>query len=185
MDINSVYNKWLSKTEDDDSKNQLMTMTELEKTDSFYKDLEFGTGGLRGIIGVGTNRMNIYTVNKATQGLCNYLQIDKKSPSVAIAFDNRIKSEEFARSAAAVIAASGGEVHIFSELMPTPVLSYAVRELECDAGIVITASHNPAEYNGFKVYGSDGCQITLGMAGSIQKFIGDVDIFKRYQKSNF
>ncbi|MDD4834677.1 MAG: phospho-sugar mutase [Lutispora sp.] len=147
--------------------------------------MEFGTGGLRGCMGAGTNRMNINTVNKATQGLCDFLKSKKELPSVAIAFDSRIKSEQFARSAAGVIAANGAKAYIFSELMPTPVLSYAVRELECDAGIVITASHNPAEYNGYKVYGSDGCQITLGMAESIQRCIKKVDIFDGVKKEPF
>ncbi len=178
MEIKCIYKKWLDITEDTDLKKQLTAMTEPEINDAFYRDLEFGTGGLRGIMGAGTNRMNIYTVNKATQGLCNFLKSKKKSPSVAIAFDSRIKSEQFARSAAGVIAANGAKAYIFSELMPTPILSYAVRELKCDAGIIITASHNPAEYNGYKVYGSDGCQITLGMAESIQQCIEKVDIFK-------
>lgn len=185
MDIKCIYKKWLDSTEDGDLQKQLIAMTEPEINDAFYKDLEFGTGGLRGSMGAGTNRMNIYTVNKATQGLCNFLKCQKESPSIAIAFDSRIKSELFARSAAGVIAANGAQAHIFSELMPTPILSYAVRELACDAGIVITASHNPAEYNGYKVYGSDGCQITLEMAESIQKCIEKVDIFTGVKKEPF
>ncbi len=187
MDINRIYKKWLYATADLDLKNQLMLMTEAEINDAFYQNLQFGTGGLRGIIGAGTNRMNIYTVNKATQGLCDFLKKQKQVqvPSVAIAYDNRIKSEEFARSAAGVIAASGGEAYIFAELMPTPILSYAVRELKCDAGIVITASHNPAQYNGYKVYGSDGCQITLEMAESIQKCIEQVNIFTDMEVISF
>lgn len=185
MDIKSRYEKWLNITDDADLKNQLIAMTEPEIDEAFYKSLEFGTGGLRGCMGAGTNRMNTHTVNKATQGLCDFLKSQKKNPSVAIAFDSRLKSEQFARAAAGVIAANGGKAHIFSELMPTPILSYAVRELECDAGIVITASHNPAEYNGYKVYGSDGCQITLEMAEAIQKYIEKVDIFDGVKKKIF
>jgi phosphoglucomutase len=177
MDIKYIYEKWLDMTEDTELKNQLATMTQLEINDAFYKDLEFGTIGLHGIMGAGTNRMNIYTVNKATQGLCNFLKSKKKSPSVAIAFDSRVKSEQFARSAAGVIAANGAKAFIYSELLPTPVWPYAVRGLECDAGIVITASHNPAEYNGYKVYGADGFQITLPMAELIERYIQNVDIF--------
>lgn len=185
MDIKYIYKKWLDTIEDTLLKNQLDTMTESEINDAFYKELEFGTGGLRGIMGAGTNRMNLYIVNKATQGLCNYLKDHKELPSVVIAYDSRIQSEQFARSAAGVIAANGGQAYIFAELMPTPVLSYAVRELKCDAGIVITASHNPAEYNGYKVYGSDGCQITLKMAESIQGYIEKVDIFEGVENIPF
>lgn len=136
---------------------------EAELTDRFYKDLEFGTGGLRGVLGAGSNRMNIYTVRKATQGLADYLlewsAENKADPSVAIAFDSRRKSDEFSREAACVLAANGITVHRYTELRPVPMLSFAVRELGTTAGIVITASHNPPEYNGYKVYWSDGCQI--------------------------
>jgi phosphoglucomutase len=177
MNIKSNYKKWLEAAGNTDLKRQLIAMPEPEINDAFYRDLEFGTGGLRGIMGAGTNRMNVYTVCRATQGLCNYLKSQNKLSSVAIAYDSRIKSEIFARAAAGVIAANGATANIFSELMPTPVLSYTVRELACDAGIVITASHNPAEYNGYKVYGSDGCQITLQMAQAIQKHIDAVDVF--------
>ena len=185
MNTNCIHKKWLDTVEDADLKNELNAMTEPEIYDAFYRDLEFGTGGLRGIIGAGTNRMNLYTVNRATQGLCNFLKTQKEMPSVAIAFDSRIKSEQFARSAAGVIAANGAKAYIFSELMPVPVLSYAVRELGCDAGIVITASHNPAEYNGYKVYGSDGCQITLAQAKAIQICIEKVDIFTNVIRTPF
>lgn len=146
--------------------------------DCFYKSLEFGTGGLRGIIGAGTNRMNIYTVAKATQGYCNYLKKQTDTPSVAIAYDSRIKSDVFARTAAEVFAANGIYVYIYPELMPTPSLSFAVRHLKCSGGIVITASHNPSKYNGYKVYGSDGCQITTEAATSILEEIEVLDIFK-------
>jgi len=185
MNTEQTYKKWLDAVTDSDLTNELVFMTESETNDAFYKELEFGTGGLRGILGAGTNRMNIYTVNKATQGLCDFLKSQKESPSVAIAYDSRINSELFARCAACVIAANGGTAHIFSELMPTPLLSYAVRRLGCDAGIVITASHNSAEYNGYKVYGSDGCQITLEDADSIQSYIEKVDIFSDIKTAPF
>lgn len=145
--------------------------------DRFYKELEFGTGGLRGVLGVGTNRMNIYTVSKATKGLAEYLLSQKTNPSVAIAYDSRINSDTFAKRAAALFASCGIRVYIWKELMPTPSLSFAIRYLGCDGGIVITASHNPAEYNGYKVYGSDGCQITTRVAGDIFEYIKKVEIF--------
>ena len=134
---------------------------EQEIEERFYKNLEFGTGGLRGIIGAGTNRMNIYTVRKATQGLANYiLKQDVKDASVAIAYDSRKMSPEFAEEAALCLAANGIVAYIFPSLRPTPMLSFALRELGCIAGIVVTASHNPPEYNGYKVYWEDGSQIT-------------------------
>lgn len=140
---------------------QLLTSNEKELIESFYSDLEFGTGGLRGIMGVGTMRMNVYTVGMATQGLANYIlaQFPNSPSSVAIAFDSRNNSKLFAQTAANVLSANGIEVHMFSELRPTPLLSYAVRALGCQAGIVITASHNPKEYNGYKVYWEDGAQV--------------------------
>ena len=153
--------------------------------DRFYRELEFGTGGLRGIIGVGTNRMNIYTVSKATQGYANYLIKNFPNPSVAIAHDSRIKSDTFAEMAAEVFAANGIKVYTYRELMPTPSLSFAVRHLQCSGGVVITASHNPAKYNGYKVYGSDGCQITTKAAKEIQEEINQVDIFQDVKKIEF
>lgn len=185
MNITYHYNKWLNETEDSDLKNQLTFMNQAEMDDAFYRDLEFGTGGLRGIMGAGTNRINIYTVSRATQGLCDYLQNQNNLTAVAIGYDSRINSEELARSAAEVVAGNGAKAYIFTELMPTPVLSYAVRELRCDAGIVITASHNPAEYNGYKVYGSDGGQITLQAAEAIQSFMSKTDVFDNVQKKTF
>ena len=153
--------------------------------DRFYKDLEFGTGGLRGVIGAGTNRMNIYTVAKATQGYADYLKERHEAPSVAIAYDSRIKSDVFARTAAQVFAANGIAVYMYSELMPTPALSFAVRHLKCSGGVVITASHNPAKYNGYKVYGSDGCQITTKAAKEIFERISQVDTFGGVAKIDF
>lgn len=148
-----------------------------EVEDRFYRSLEFGTGGLRGVIGAGTNRMNIYTVGQATQGLANDLNNRCANPSVAIAYDSRIKSNLFARRAAQVLAANGIRAMLYPQLMPTPSLSYAVRRLGCDAGICVTASHNPAKYNGYKVYGADGCQITLEDAGRILSEIEKLDLF--------
>ena len=156
-----------------------------EINDRFYRELEFGTGGLRGVIGAGTNRMNIYTVAKATQGYSNYLKKLESSPSVAVAYDSRIKSDVFARKAAEVFAANGIKVYIYSELMPTPSLSFAVRYLKCSGGIVVTASHNPSKYNGYKVYGSDGCQITTNAANSIINEIETLDIFKDVKEMSF
>ena len=154
-------------------------------SDRFYRDLEFGTGGLRGVIGAGTNRMNIYTVRRATQGFADYLNQEYKNPSVAISYDSRIKSDVFSKAAAEVLAANGIKVHIYKELMPTPCLSWAVRALKCQGGIMVTASHNPAKYNGYKVYGEDGCQITLRGAEIILEKINSLDIFKDVKKSDF
>ena len=145
--------------------------------DRFYRDLAFGTGGLRGVIGAGTNRMNIYTVRKATQGLANYVKEAFSEPSVAISYDSRIKSTDFAKAAAEVLAANGVKVHIYTELKPTPMLSFAVRALHCSAGILVTASHNPAKYNGYKAYGSDGCQMTIDAADAVLAKINALDIF--------
>ena len=153
--------------------------------DRFYRDLEFGTGGLRGVIGAGTNRMNIYTVRRATQGFADYLNQEYKNPSVAISYDSRIKSDVFSKAAAEVLAANGIKVHIYNRLMPTPCLSWAVRALKCQGGIMVTASHNPAKYNGYKVYGEDGCQITLRGAEIILEKINSLDIFKDVKSSDF
>ena len=147
-----------------------------EIEDRFYKDLEFGTGGLRGVIGVGTYRMNIYTVRKATQGLANFIKsTDVGNHKVVIAYDSRYKSQDFAQAAALVLAENGIKTYVFNKLTPTPLLSFAVRELQADAGIVITASHNPKEYNGYKVYGSDGGQITDKIANAITAEINKID----------
>ena len=158
-----LWKIWTEKAlEDQDVQRELedMAFDEEKIYDSFYRDLEFGTGGLRGVIGAGTNRMNIYTVAKATQGYANYLKKRQENPSAAIAYDSRIKSDWFARVAAEVLAANGIKAFIYRQLMPTPSLSYAVRFLKCSGGIVITASHNPPEYNGYKAYWEDGAQVT-------------------------
>ncbi len=152
-------------------KTALRGMNEEEKSDCFYRNLAFGTGGLRGVLGPGTNRMNVYTVHQATRGLGRYILFSSRNPSCAVSYDSRIHSEDFARLAAATLAEMGIRVFLYPTLTPTPMLSYAVRHLECTAGIMITASHNPARFNGYKVYGPDGCQITLEAAEQIQKLI--------------
>ena len=146
-------------------------------TDRFYSDLEFGTGGLRGVIGAGTNRMNIYTIRRATQGLADYINAEGLPKKVAIGHDSRIKGELFSREAARVLAANGITAYLYPRLEPTPALSWAVRYLGCGAGICVTASHNPAKYNGYKVYGADGCQITLEAAAKVLAAIGQHDYF--------
>ena len=176
-----LYKLWCEKAVDDpDLQAELKSIEGDEDAivDRFYRDLEFGTGGLRGEIGAGTYRLNIYTIRRATQGLADYVNESYKNGSVAIAYDSRIKSDVFAKAAAGVLAANGIKVHIYSELMPTPMLSFAVRALGCSAGIVVTASHNPAKYNGYKVYGSDGCQITLDVANTVINKISSVDMFE-------
>ena len=186
--ISSKWNEWRKQNlSDPDLMNELdsIKQNESEIFDRFYRELEFCTGGLRGVIGAGTNRMNIYTVAKATQGYSNYLKKQMKSPSVAIAYDSRIKSDLFAKKAAEVFAANGIGVYIYPELMPTPSLSFAVRYLKCAGGIVITASHNPSKYNGYKVYGSDGCQITTEAASSILCEIEKLDIFNDIKSTSF
>lgn len=158
-----------------------------EINDRFYRDLEFGTGGLRGVIGAGTNRMNVYTVRKATQGMASYLLKNGNGTplSVAIAYDSRNKGVDFAQQSAAVLAANGITAYLYTELMPTPALSFAVRHLRCDAGICVTASHNPAKYNGYKAYGADGCQVTSDMADGIMSEIESLDIFAGVKHISF
>ena len=184
------FERWLKEPLDDPDLTEELTSIQGqddEINDRFYQNLEFGTAGLRGVIGAGTNRMNVYTVRKATQGLSNYLlqHADGKPQSVAIAYDSRIKGVLFAQQSAAVLAANGIKAYLYSQLMPTPALSYAVRHLKCDAGICITASHNPAKYNGYKAYGSDGCQITSDMADGITAEIQSLDIFSDVKKMDF
>lgn len=183
-----LYNLWCQNVnEDPDLISELESIKEDKEaiSDRFYRDLEFGTGGLRGVIGAGTNRMNIYTVRRATQGFADYLNQEYKNPSVAISYDSRIKSDVFSKAAAEVLAANGIKVHIYTELMPTPCLSWAVRALKCQGGIMVTASHNPAKYNGYKVYGEDGCQITLRGAEIILEKINSLDIFSGVKTSSF
>lgn len=187
MDTKQLYRIWLDNASaDPDLKAELEKIGENEDEifDRFYRELEFGTGGLRGVIGAGTNRMNVYTVNKATQGLADYIK-NHGGKSVAISYDSRIKSDYFARSAAEVFAGNGIKVNIYSELMPTPMLSWAVRSLKCDAGVMVTASHNPAKYNGYKVYGSDGCQVTIEAADEILGYINKTDVFTGVKTADF
>ena len=187
-DIQKLYELWLEKaTEDPDLIPELKSISgdEEGKKDRFYRELEFGTAGLRGVIGAGTNRMNVYTVKRATQGLAEYILSSGLTKSVAIGYDSRIKSTYFAECAAEVLAANGIKVHIYKELMPTPMLSWAVRHLKCGAGIVVTASHNPAKYNGYKVYGSDGCQMTSEAANAVLANINKIDTFSGIKSVDF
>ena len=177
MSYMDEYERWLKEVKNEELLNELKNMNDKEIEDSFYKDLSFGTGGLRGTIGAGSNRMNIYTVAKATQGLANYLNKKYENPSVVIGYDSRIKSDVFADVAADVFSANGIIVEKWSTLLPVPTVSYATRYLSASAGVMITASHNPSKYNGYKVYGADGCQITTEAATEILDEINKVDIF--------
>ena len=191
MDYKEIYNQWLENPYfDEATKEELKAIKddENEIKERFYMDLEFGTAGLRGIIGAGTNRMNIYVVRRATQGLANYIaKVDKKSQGVAIAYDSRHMSPEFAQEAALCLTANGIKAYIFETLRPTPELSFAVRHLGCVAGINVTASHNPPEYNGYKVYWEDGAQITpphdTGIMGEV-KAISDWNTVKTMDKED-
>ncbi len=186
QDLSNKYQTWLANaTADQDLITELKAMDEAKIEDSFYRDLAFGTGGLRGVIGAGTNRMNVYTVAKASQGLADYVNSKPGDHSIAVSYDSRIKSDLFSRTASAVFAANGIKVHLYTELMPTPCLSYAVRALGCDAGIMVTASHNPSKYNGYKVYGADGCQITTEAAAEILAKIEAVDVFEGVKNGDF
>lgn len=186
--VDKLYSLWCEKAvSDPDLIAELKEISgnEEEIFDRFYKELEFGTGGLRGVIGAGTNRMNVYTVGKATQGFAEYINNAFASGSVAIGYDSRIKSDVFARTAAEVLAANGIKVHLYPELMPTPMLSFAVRYLKCSAGIVVTASHNPAKYNGYKAYGPDGCQLNLEASEAVLNYVGKVDAFEGVKHTDF
>ncbi len=187
-DIHALYKLWREKAVlDNDLQEELISVegNEDEILDRFYKNLEFGTGGLRGVIGAGTNRMNVYTVAQATQGLADYLNEAFENPTVAIAYDSRIKSDKFAECAASVLAANGIKVYIYPELMPTPMLSFAVRRLHCSSGIVLTASHNPSKYNGFKCYDPTGYQITDEAAAKIYSYMKSVDMFDGIKRMTF
>lgn len=175
----NFIDKWLSSDKiDEEYKNELRDLDEKELEDRFYKELEFGTGGLRGVIGSGFNRMNIYTVGKVTQGYANFLNdYYGKDISVAIAYDSRIKSDEFAKRAALIFAANNIKVYLYESLRPTPMLSFVLRHLKCKGGVVLTASHNPKEYNGYKVYGEDGGQLTDELAQKVYEYICKVNIF--------
>ena len=184
MDIHEKYEYWL--TFDDNTKNELESITDKKEIeDRFYKDLEFGTGGLRGIMGAGANRMNKYTVGKATKGLCEYLKNEfAGEKSVVIAYDSRNNSKAFAECAAEVLCYNGIKTFLFEEIMPTPVLSFSVKYLNCNAGIVITASHNPKEYNGYKVYDKYGCQLVPQYADKVISYINNVKDIKSVKHMN-
>lgn len=186
MKYKDEYERWCNYATEDGIHEILRNMDDTQVEDAFYRNLSFGTGGLRGIIGAGTNRMNVYTVAKASQGLANYLlKKYNQNASVTIGYDSRIKSDVFAKTAASVFAANGVHVHIWPRLLPVPTVSYAVRYLGTSAGVMITASHNPSEYNGYKVYGSDGCQITTEAASEILEEIEILDIFSSIKKLDF
>ena len=182
-----LYQIWREKAEAEDIAAELKAVEGKDDdiSDRFYRYLEFGTGGLRGVLGAGTNRMNIYTVSMAAQALADYLTAKGGSNAVAIGYDSRHKSPDFAKCAAATLAMNGVKAYIFTELEPTPIVSYAVRELGCTAGIMITASHNPAKYNGFKCYGGDGCQMTDGAAGEVYACMQKLDIFDDVKRGDF
>ena len=186
--ISDLYQDWMEKAQlDPDLISELTTIKGQEKEveDRFYCNLTFGTAGLRGVIGAGTNRMNIYTVGQATQGLAEYLLSKNHQAKIAIAYDSRHKSLQFAQETARVMAANGVQVYIYQELMPTPALSYAVRELGCDGGVNITASHNPAQYNGYKAYDETGCQIGEEIADTVMTNITQTDIFTGVKRVDF
>ncbi len=185
LELYDLWNK--NATEDDDLIKELEEIkgNQKEIKERFYQDLAFGTAGLRGVLGAGTNRMNIYMIRKTTQAFANYLNNNHKNPSVAISYDSRIKSNIFAKEAACVLAGNNIKAYIYKQLMPVPCLSYAVRYLKCDAGIMVTASHNPAKYNGYKVYGNDGCQLTESSADKIYEISSKIDTFHGIKKINF
>ncbi len=184
--MNREYQIWLEKCTDPQVLGELKEIREDEKAieDRFYSSLKFGTGGLRGIVGAGTNRMNVYTVGRAARGYARWLKAHG-AQRAAVSCDNRRNSDVFARECAAILARSGLEVYIYSELMPTPMLSYAVREKQCGGGVMITASHNPAMYNGFKAYGADGCQLTDGDAHEVEECIDALGYFDREEEPDF
>ncbi len=187
MGTSELYSLWLKNaTDDPDIIEELKSIDGMDDEiyDRFYRDLEFGTAGLRGVIGAGINRMNIYTVRRATQGLAQYV-LNEGGSKVAIAYDSRIKSTLFAREAARVLAANGIKVYIYKELTPTPMLSYAVRELGCTSGIVVTASHNPAKYNGYKAYGADGAQLSVENSQKVLDLVNGVDMFSSVRLCDF
>ena len=192
MDCHSAFERWCENVTDPKLQAELTSMAnnhdEAAIEDAFYRSLEFGTAGLRGVLGAGTNRMNIYTVGQATQGIADYITARKGSNgegSVAICYDSRINSQLFAHTAASVLAANGVKSYVYPRLEPTPALSFATRYLHCDMGINVTASHNPSQYNGYKAYGPDGCQIASDMADAITECIAEVDIFDDVKTMSF
>ena len=187
--IMQAYQAWLANVKDEVLLADLNAMAgdEARIEDAFYRDRELGTAGLRGVLGAGTNRMTIYTVGRAAQGVANYVikNFRPEERSIAISYDSRINSDVFARVSADIFAANGIKAHIYPQLMPVPLLSFATRELHCCAGVMVTASHNPSKYNGYKVYGGDGCQITTEAADAILAEIEATDIFNGIKRSDF
>ena len=183
--MEQTYARWLAQVKEPELLAQLNAMDERERQEAFCCDLSFGTGGLRGLLGAGTNRMNVYTVRRATQGLANYLRAQRLPLSVAIAHDSRLCGRAFAEAAACVLAANGIRVHLYPRLEPTPALSWAVRQYACGAGVCVTASHNPAQYNGYKVYGPDGCQLTPAAARAVEAEIAKLDCFTDVQSCEY
>ena len=188
MKERELYLQWKARHLEDEDLNR--EIEEIEQDDEgifdrFYRALEFGTGGLRGVIGAGTNRMNIYTVRRATQGLAEFVKEKYENPSAAISYDSRIKSDLFAKEAAKVLAANGIKVYLASTLMPTPMLSFAVRDFGCKAGIMVTASHNPSKYNGYKAYGPDGCQMNLEDSEAVIELVNKLDMFEDVKVKDF
>ncbi len=187
-DFMKVYNEWLnSSLLNKQEKEELLSIKDDPKAieDRFFQDLAFGTGGLRGVMELGTNRMNRFMIRKATQGLANYLNKKYKNSSVAVGYDSRNHSEEYARETAATLAANGIKVHLYPELMPTPTISFAIRYFKCQSGVVVTASHNPKIYNGYKAYGDDGCQCTNELADAVLNEINTLDTFADVKVGNF
>ena len=185
MNGRQEYQRWLERATDAELLEGLKRMEESAIEDAFYRDLAFGTGGLRGVIGAGSNRMNVYTVAKASQGLADYLAKRFSAPSAVIGYDSRLKSDVFARVTAGVLAANGVQVHFWPQLTPVPTVSFATRYLRASAGVMITASHNPAKYNGYKVYGADGCQVTVEAAAEILSEIEKLDLFDGVKRADF
>ena len=185
MNGRQEYQRWLERVTDAELLEGLKRMEEAAIEDAFYRDLAFGTGGLRGVIGAGSNRMNVYTVAKASQGLADYLAKRFSTPSAVIGYDSRLKSDVFARVTASVLAANGVQVHFWPQLTPVPTVSFATRYLRASAGVMITASHNPAKYNGYKVYGADGCQVTVEAAAEILSEIEKLDLFDGVKRADF
>lgn len=185
MNGRQEYQRWLERVTDAELLEGLKRMEESAIEDAFYRDLAFGTGGLRGVIGAGSNRMNVYTVAKASQGLADYLAKRFSTPSAVIGYDSRLKSDVFARVTASVLAANGVQVHFWPQLTPVPTVSFATRYLRASAGVMITASHNPAKYNGYKVYGADGCQVTVEAAAEILSEIEKLDLFDGVKRADF
>ena len=188
-DVHELLDTWIANVKDEELLAELNTMKEQGDedaiTDAFFQDLAFGTAGLRGTIGAGTNRMNIYTVGRATQGFADYLNATFEHPTVAIARDSRNKGELFVKTTAAILAANGVTALVYPKISPVPTLSWAVRDLKCSGGICMTASHNPAPYNGYKAYGPDGCQITSEAADAISKAIAETDTFTGVKSMDF